>query len=877
MTSGSALRRERAFQIGVMSLAVAACLLAYSYRRELSKDIELVCAALIWLSFFVAIIEVFCTQKVLRATGGGRDKAGRTVCGLPETRLEASQGEAFEEVGRRPPRAAVIKLAQGLKVSVLLSVVLANALVAASSLELVRIRQTISAPAGGENGSSHASVSLFGVAFWRFQGRPDRNLHFDGGRAFVFPLETPALFWSGQDSTKDMDRSGATLYEDDRLLGPAHAPHDRIRQVGMGAYSHWGEPESSLSFIYFSTSDNASPSESGRRYTADYPLIIKPSPAAGVVTLGLLLLIFGFRRAAQAFRTLPPTSASSVSRLAQIVLFLLAIATFSAPVLASWSIARGNYSAIGGLLPWSDASGWFSGAIHLLSYGTLDWWTTRRPINPAFLGTLFFATGQDLRGLLLLQSSLVGVACFLAAREIGRTLGVAASLLSFAVLLSFGKTFVPTTLSESLGLLFGATGFALMWRAVVRREARGFAFGIFVLTLGLSARPGPLLILPALALWAVVGFQVDVRKRKWQPFAFTCVGILAGGAVTLLLTTVYGSGAGAPGANYSYVLYGLAHGGKQWSQALIDHPEWLKLSEAARANLTYRAALSEVFEHPANLLSGLALFWRSYLENLFSYVAPVLRAPVLTLSGIGLVFLLLEWKRRIPSFLLAGVFGMQASAPVLFYDADAYRTFVATVPFDAALAAVGLAVVIRILQFAACREPRTPRAGSDYGYAGAVALGVAMTLVCTVGLAFAIAVYRTPRFALTTCAAGSSSAVVHLGRTSPNIMILPDNTADESFAPHIRLSDFRQDESFAGVEISELLARIPPGTSLIDGWDLSAQQEGEAAPLWMVVSGSQRLQKGRYYQVCGSRAIVRYQGGKISMMEVDMVREVSPR
>lgn len=52
------------------------------------------------------------------------------------------------------------------------------------------------------------------------------------------------------------------LFEDGRALGPAHAPHDAIRDAGGGAFSHWG------SSLYFSTSDNTDPRLSGRRYTA---------------------------------------------------------------------------------------------------------------------------------------------------------------------------------------------------------------------------------------------------------------------------------------------------------------------------------------------------------------------------------------------------------------------------------------------------------------------------------------------------------------------------------------------------------------------------------------------------------------------------------
>jgi len=54
------------------------------------------------------------------------------------------------------------------------------------------------------------------------------------------------------------------LFEDDTLLGPAHALHDDIRAYGGGRYSHW------LTHLYFSASDNTDPNINRRVYTILY-------------------------------------------------------------------------------------------------------------------------------------------------------------------------------------------------------------------------------------------------------------------------------------------------------------------------------------------------------------------------------------------------------------------------------------------------------------------------------------------------------------------------------------------------------------------------------------------------------------------------------
>ena len=75
--------------------------------------------------------------------------------------------------------------------------------------------------------------------------------------------------WSGRlpDSvtpgdTVDASGSPLLLLEDDRMLGPAHAPHAAIRADGGGRYSHWHTA------LLFSSSDGSDPNTNGRTYVA---------------------------------------------------------------------------------------------------------------------------------------------------------------------------------------------------------------------------------------------------------------------------------------------------------------------------------------------------------------------------------------------------------------------------------------------------------------------------------------------------------------------------------------------------------------------------------------------------------------------------------
>jgi len=80
-------------------------------------------------------------------------------------------------------------------------------------------------------------------------------------------------------------QSSLRLYENGRLLGPAHSLHQDIRTVGAGHYSHWG------SVVIFSASDNSDPNTNGDRYTATYVVPASPTTRYLIYGVGGLLIV----------------------------------------------------------------------------------------------------------------------------------------------------------------------------------------------------------------------------------------------------------------------------------------------------------------------------------------------------------------------------------------------------------------------------------------------------------------------------------------------------------------------------------------------------------------------------------------------------------
>jgi hypothetical protein len=92
------------------------------------------------------------------------------------------------------------------------------------------------------------------------------------GHCWIFGLEAlpeAAVLAAMADNEERSRQSKLQLYENEQRLGPGHAQHLAIREVGRGAFSHWKDS------FYFSTSDNSDPNFNGRRYE----LRVGPDPS----------------------------------------------------------------------------------------------------------------------------------------------------------------------------------------------------------------------------------------------------------------------------------------------------------------------------------------------------------------------------------------------------------------------------------------------------------------------------------------------------------------------------------------------------------------------------------------------------------------------
>ncbi len=559
-----------------------------------------------------------------------------------------------------------------------------------------------------------------------------------------------------------------------------------------------------------------------------------------------------------------------------------ALVVFSIPLASMWFTGRTTYYHVGGLLPWSDASNYLHGGNYLLNQGSLDAWNMRRPLNVAYLATRLALVGENLQLALVLQAWVAALACFLASRELARRYGTASGILMFALLYQFIRPYLGTTLSESLGLSFGCLGFAVLVAAAKTAKPRLLlAAGLLFLTLGLNARAGAFLVLPALVLW---GGLLGPAGRMTRAVTLTVglSGVAAGFILNSLLLIGFGNEKGMANENFSVVLYGLAVGGKRWPQVYADHPEVAVLEredprEAAR--YIFRLAGEAMTEDPTRILvaylGGMGLFG----IHLFGFIRSVevtghsgaivdanLIPVLILLALLGLGLLGARLKEAESRCFLLAMAGIVLSAPFVYYGGGD-RAFATTLPFVAALPGIGLAA-LRQLWRPADPDPVAPRPVPNFHLAlrpvpwGPLLTGALLTLGVTVGPSLAVATHDQPNVQATVCDDGLVPVVFRLGRGSPSLRIADLSKAGAGRVPEITFDQFRSDPTFAGVELAPALRKVGPGSWIVHAFNLQPGSRNYREQLgvfdfgqvvWVIVNDRVGLagSPGATVQVCG--------------------------
>ena len=330
------------------------------------------------------------------------------------------------------------------------------------------------------------------------------------------------------------------------------------------------------------------------------------------VLLGSLVLLLCLTRVKFINRMLPSKSHNVSGNITSKnyctigMIIALGIILFLLPVFNAWD-TMSSKNTLFGIFPASDGPAYYMGAKEIIYYGVSESANERRPINTVLFAVRLALTGQNYQGAILIQAILLGLSCILSSFIIAGDLGKVAGILFFILLFSFGRKFVASPLTEALGLSLGTLAFSLLWYGARRLRIWIFAFGIFMMTVALNARPGTIFILPFLLIWVCFfwGEEKYSLVRRWKGVSI-CIGAIFAGFVLQTIVGIAASGKFSPGHdNFVHLVYATSVGENGWKS-------YQALSEEKKENL-WVESWGKIKENPSNLVAGMMKRFNSFI------------------------------------------------------------------------------------------------------------------------------------------------------------------------------------------------------------------------------------------------------------------------
>ncbi|MBT6272599.1 MAG: hypothetical protein HOI95_00505 [Chromatiales bacterium] len=410
---------------------------------------------------------------------------------------------------------------------------------------------------------------------------------------------------------------------------------------------------------------------------------------------------------------------------------------------AMWGDWTGNPWVWHGLLPWADSGDYFAEAFGLLINGEYE--TLRgRALHTVTLAGLLHLSGFDLGLLSSLVTAGAASATALAGYCVWRSHGLGAAAIWSAMMFAFFHYFLGSLMTETLGYIYGALAFALLWESIQRPSSRWFVAALAAVTVAQCVRVGPLFVLPALALFAMFAWRTTKGRVHWRLGAGCIVLVVAvlfahGQLNRALAPTSGGSFANAADSIYRLVRQGEVRLGKvpastlrgsaPWLQIYDDNPGLAQMPQEARVAKKKEILVEAVKRSPLAAMAGAGREWNEYFfdfqflpfPSLYDNDLAALAMAILTAIGL----LSVAWPRanRYRWLVLAGNVAIFASVP--FLVGGQTRVYAATMGFTAILTALGFVGLCRL------RPPEdAPSANQTYYLSG----GALATLI-TAGLA----------------------------------------------------------------------------------------------------------------------------------------------
>jgi hypothetical protein len=491
-------------------------------------------------------------------------------------------------------------------------------------------------------------------------------------------------------------------------------------------------------------------------------------------------------------------SSSRYFRSISLVFLISSIALCVLHLVSAWQHAIGNYWCFGGLLPYSDPGGFYHGARSLIESGSLDDFSSRRPLVPGLYAFFLLCTHQNLQLTLLIVSILVGISIYFPVIEITKRFGICAGTILQLALFSHISEYLVTTLSEPLGLMYGNCAFAFLLRGMTSKRPFSLLSGIALLALALSIRPGPMFVLAFIIPWS--GFVFGSTARHTWRFILSGIAV----SVAVMAIGVVATGYCNPGkesnvnGSLAYTMYEFATGKHSLSQPAIDHPELNdpRLSDADRVQMIYRYAFKEIRAHPLTVPREIVKAYGyavTHAQDWFSPLYPLMK------KGVCLIFFILSLMsivlfgrqyQTIRIMLLLSIAGIIITWPIMLFGGS--RILSAVEPLLCSVFAIGAVTLLQKARVLPVDAGGFPITGNNRPTLAPFSIGMSIIAIAAPFLIHATSIRpdfsKLPGVQEIPFSPGLSPVIFHASKGS-SLHIVSDTTP--SGLPDVKLRDFK--------------------------------------------------------------------------------------
>jgi len=524
---------------------------------------------------------------------------------------------------------------------------------------------------------------------------------------------------------------------------------------------------------------------------------------------------------------------------------VLVLASFALACL--WNSGISEEPVVMGLLPYKDASNYYTEAQLLLNGSPIRSWGGR-PIFSLFLAVLLRLTGSNLQVAIAIMVAITILCCYAAAREVNRNFGAAPAAFTMYLLFVYYRQFIGVTYTENLGLAFGALSLAFLLQGARTSNFWTTVFGLFLASLAMNVRPGPLLILPFLVVWFVIKFRRSNSFKAWVlPSLISCGAILLPFALNLLIIKSMVVPGTAMFSRFPPTFYGLAMGGKSWNQVYLDHPSVNGLPQDQQSAAIFSFTFQQIRAKPGLFLTGIGKFFTDFFTvqyGAFNFIRDALeiRAALFLLSLFGLGYLLKKYRHPGSFLLLACLAGILLSTPfVPSRDSDRMRTYAAAAPFLVVIPSISLGWLD--FRYKVLTDEKQPHP-TLFPSPGFILSG--LLVVCVIVGPFIVkSLAQKPASLKLDCPSNETAFNIRINKGS-YVQIIADNAALVSHLPDLRMSDLIHsvnDFSYRGAFVQE---PYQPGMLILNTLDLKSEQQ-----TWIAVPSAGLSVDGSVVEVCG--------------------------